>query len=495
MRIQTKQQREAILQGIKDRRTQAGYSCEIYKGLTIHTLHDTSLNSYFLEVYKDSSTNALFNYRYRETQYDQMLKRIQQTKDNYDSNIKYKEERKANQKGRLTGAAACADAIRAELKKVFPSVKFSVRSSTFSMGDSVDISWTDGNTTDEVNAITKKYQYGSFNGMEDIYENTDSRDDIPQAKYVHCSRRMSAETEELLKPIAERIFDELKKDTERPFNCWDASQFLYQIFCKTSFVGKPVTIVYDGEYKIQFEQSEQSPTAEPINIDADSIAVIEYGKGIAVIGNTKPIKDDLKAIGGRFNPHLTCGAGWVFPMSKLDEVKQLLNKTADNREKPTIVTAEAVEQARSYNEALPAVVYSDYTEILEVLPTPPHSYKLEYLTILWHEGYQKPSFEKVTFNDWENIQSAFTQIWDTNEKGSEGGYTKVKVELKLQNMEAMTFRVDITNKINNGDFNPSACHIVDYLRNDLEIVQEQAQMLPAFNQVAQMKTNILQLGF
>lgn len=91
---------------------------------------------------------------------------------------------------KLSPHAACAKAIRTELKQHFPSVKFSVTSDSFSMGNSVDISWTDGPTSEQVNAITKKYQYGSFDGMTDSYNNTNNRDDIPQAKYVHTSRQI-----------------------------------------------------------------------------------------------------------------------------------------------------------------------------------------------------------------------------------------------------------------------------------------------------------------
>jgi hypothetical protein len=53
---------------------------------------------------------------------------------------------------------------------------------------------------------------------------------------------------------------------------------------------------------------------------------IDYSpKAFAIIGNTKPIKDKLKNLGGRFNPFLTCGAGWIFSKSKETTVKQLLN--------------------------------------------------------------------------------------------------------------------------------------------------------------------------
>lgn len=85
--------------------------------------------------------------------------------------------------------------IRAELKRAFPGIKFSVRSDSFSGGDSIDISWELGPTSAEVEAITAKYQEGHFNGMEDIYE--DDRNNVwPDlfggAKYVMTHRSESA---------------------------------------------------------------------------------------------------------------------------------------------------------------------------------------------------------------------------------------------------------------------------------------------------------------
>ena len=35
--------------------------------------------------------------------------------------------------------------------------------------------------------IVSKYQYGHFDGMNDIYEYSNSREDIPQAKYIHVN--------------------------------------------------------------------------------------------------------------------------------------------------------------------------------------------------------------------------------------------------------------------------------------------------------------------
>lgn len=91
----------------------------------------------------------------------------------------------------LTSHAAAAKMIRSTLKKVFPGVVFEVKSDSFSGGNSVDIHWTDGPTTAMVETVVKRHQYGHFDGMIDLYEYSNNRIDIPQAKYVQTQRKMS----------------------------------------------------------------------------------------------------------------------------------------------------------------------------------------------------------------------------------------------------------------------------------------------------------------
>jgi len=96
----------------------------------------------------------------------------------------------------LSIAAKTAKAIREELKQVFPEIKFSVKSETYSMGTAVTITYEDGPTREQVYEVVNKYQYGHFNGMNDCYEMTNKRNDIPQVKYVVIScRRMSSGVE------------------------------------------------------------------------------------------------------------------------------------------------------------------------------------------------------------------------------------------------------------------------------------------------------------
>ncbi len=71
-----------------------------------------------------------------------------------------------------------------------------------------------------------------------------------------------------------------------------------------------------------------APKIEPAEVG--NVKLVDYSeKAVAVFGDTKPIKDDLKKIGGRFNPHLTQEGskvpGWIFSKNKLADLKNLLS--------------------------------------------------------------------------------------------------------------------------------------------------------------------------
>lgn len=92
----------------------------------------------------------------------------------------------------VSEVAQAAKLIRAELTKAFPGAKFSIRSESFSMGNAVRISWTDGPAFEAVDAIAQGFTSGSFDGMTDCY-NYDRNRKGPTAKYVTCTRRTSDE--------------------------------------------------------------------------------------------------------------------------------------------------------------------------------------------------------------------------------------------------------------------------------------------------------------
>lgn len=91
----------------------------------------------------------------------------------------------------LSSHAAAAKEIRKVLKEKFPMVKFWVKSECYSGGDSVSVKWIDGPIYDDVKAIVEDYQEGHFDGMTDMYDDSNRRADIPQVKYVLVSREIS----------------------------------------------------------------------------------------------------------------------------------------------------------------------------------------------------------------------------------------------------------------------------------------------------------------
>jgi|SRR5208282_2420182 len=88
---------------------------------------------------------------------------------------------------------AAAKNVRIELATAFPGVKFSVKTSRFSMGNDLRVSWTDGPNTKQVDAIIDKYSAGSFDGMTDSYTYAHDvwTDAFGEAKYVFSTRHYS----------------------------------------------------------------------------------------------------------------------------------------------------------------------------------------------------------------------------------------------------------------------------------------------------------------
>jgi hypothetical protein len=61
-------------------------------------------------------------------------------------------------------------------------------------------------------------------------------------------------------------------------------------------------------------------------VPTTDLRIIHYSdKCVVVVGNTKPNKDRLRAIGGKYNAWLKCGEGWVFPKHKEAEIKAVFS--------------------------------------------------------------------------------------------------------------------------------------------------------------------------
>ncbi|GHU91191.1 hypothetical protein FACS1894155_10560 [Bacteroidia bacterium] len=76
-----------------------------------------------------------------------------------------------------------------------------------------------------------------------------------------------------------------------------------------------------NEDNIHISKSNTTPPSKPTGEGKANCTLVEYSaKAVAVFGDTKVIKDELKAMGGRFNCRLTFNgkklAGWIFPKSQ-----------------------------------------------------------------------------------------------------------------------------------------------------------------------------------
>ena len=102
---------------------------------------------------------------------------------------------------RSYNTAQTAELIRQALKAEFPGIKFSVRSETFAGGSAVDVRWTDGPTAKDVEAVTDRFEMGTFDGMTDSYNYFGDSVLVDEsgpyyasygAKYIHQRRDYSA---------------------------------------------------------------------------------------------------------------------------------------------------------------------------------------------------------------------------------------------------------------------------------------------------------------
>ena len=81
---------------------------------------------------------------------------------------------------------------------------------------------------------------------------------------------------------------------------------------------------------VKAEKVEEAKEMEAVTVEG--IEVVDYSeKAVAVFGDTKAIKDQLKELGGRFNPALKYNgekrAGWIFSKKQADKVKELITPT------------------------------------------------------------------------------------------------------------------------------------------------------------------------
>jgi hypothetical protein len=306
-----------------------GYKKIEYKNLFIF-IHETD---FYLKSFWGTAANHTDFFRYRTIEL--LTAKVNSLKAAADSREEWKAKQKEANKGKSSSHAAASAAIKQELKKVFPSVKFSVKSDSFSGGNSVHVNWSNGPTTGEVDNIIDKYQYGHFNGMEDIYEYSNQRTDIPQAKYVSSHRDISNEISQEVEKQLELLFDFSNLDyNDQPNRI--AHRLLYHTSIPDGFKSfevkrndKTATSGIENFFYIQFV-TDEAANVKPETVETEvevkgKIKIVDYSeKAFAVVGDLTKHYEGLIKIGGSYNPRLKCGKGIIFSKRKLEDVKSFL---------------------------------------------------------------------------------------------------------------------------------------------------------------------------
>ena len=223
----------------------------------------------------------------------------------------------------FSGYNAQKSNVVAELKHRFPTTKFSVRKDSY---DCIRIDWTNGPKYDEVRKVAGKFvdHVSDITGDFRDYEPSNFNRIFGGFKYIFETREMSDEI---------RVLADVLRSEINYTRSYDADSDIHSIFGETeipvgakNFRLEKVDIQFGSikeSYKIVFDL-EKSET-KSIEVVSGDIEVFDYSpKSFVVKGNTKPIKDKLKSLGGSFNMYLrkenSVFAGWIFPLTKKEAV-------------------------------------------------------------------------------------------------------------------------------------------------------------------------------
>lgn len=263
-------------------------------------------------------------------------------------------------------------------------MKVSVKSDKYSGGSSMRISYDLGLKTSHIENDLKRLERGNFNGMIDLYEYKNAAErgikingvELEMYDYVFVDREISNEFE--LK-IAQAFFSTFKfsgleylqletvknlhatnEEMQKFFGVWTVANLMYRYIQHMNFLTQNeadiVRVWFENvegclnyeKVKMHYELSngqiydttqteikkELKTVEREATIILNDVKMVDYSeKAVAVIGNTYEIKDELKALGGKFNRFLTVdGAkvpGWIFSKGKADEIADILIKYSE----------------------------------------------------------------------------------------------------------------------------------------------------------------------
>lgn len=128
-----------------------------------------------------------------------------------------------------------------------------------------------------------------------------------------------------------------------------------------------------GFYAFKTNEAEATePEAKqyaPVKVEAGEVNIVDYSeKSFAVIGDTKPIKELLSSLGGKFNFRLSCGPGWIFQKKHLQKVTEALGGTETDPEpepEPETTKKSTEDRTEAINNFTPVLLLNASNEAAE----------------------------------------------------------------------------------------------------------------------------------
>lgn len=208
---------------------------------------------------------------------------------NYDSNLTTKE---------------IAAKVRAYAKKNFPEFKFSVTSRWSTYSDSMYIVLKSGPVPAFLEGSKKESISTTFSCLDAFND------------------ELTGKAFEAFYSVASYANSFRYSDSDAMEDYFDTNFYLNVELRKDEYN------VTEPKAKKEFTKKQEKPETVETATSLEGLEIVEYSeKAIAVFGETKEIKDQLKELGGKFNPALKYNggkrSGWIFSKKQADKVRAL----------------------------------------------------------------------------------------------------------------------------------------------------------------------------
>lgn len=228
------------------------------------------------------------------------------------------------------GAKELKKNITTLIRHYFPGLKFTIRKDW----RGYTVVWTDGPTADEMLKVAGLFEESCSRDRynDDLFEHSDTAftSVFGGVENINTDRTIS---DELTATAAAQVEAAINNPQYVGSDADKVEMYARELgaHCreitghKREYWANALAKYISAYTKPQEPQKAPKPTKEKPTPKVDGLTLVDYSeKAIALIGDTKSIKEQLKAIGGRFNARLSCGAGWIFSKKKENELKALL---------------------------------------------------------------------------------------------------------------------------------------------------------------------------